>query len=442
MPRRLTRPTRSYAPAVAAAPTPPTVPVVHGNAAQTDPNLMGWMQGHPPPEDKLVHFADASHMRFPQLRWSLSNFAQLVPTKTISRGDTPVWALPRLDRHDLDGVTFTPVSGSLGNPEPMTWGQALDANYTDGIVVLHQGAIVYERYFGALTPHKQHLAFSVTKSFVGLIAASMVVEGTLDAAAKVSHYVPELSASAFGSATIRQVMDMVTGLQYSEVYTDPKAEIWDHARAGGILSRPAHYSGPQSFYAFLQTVKMQGHHGQGFMYKTVNTDVLGWVLRRITGLGLAELISQRIWSRLGCEQDAYVTVDTAGTEFAGGGLCTSLRDLARFGEMVRMDGAVGSRQIVPLAAIDDIRGGASCEDFKMGGYASLPGWSYRSMWWNSHNPHGAFMARGIHGQAVYVDPLAQMVIARYASHHIAGNMGIDPQSLPAYHAMAQHLMES
>ena len=417
--------------------TTPTI-ITYPSAADTDPVQLGWMQGSPPPSDKLVRFTDGSHLAFPQSRWSFSNLAQLVPTKTIGRGPSLVAPLPRADRDDLDDVRFIP----LNSAQAMTWSESVGANYTDGIVVLHQGRIVYERYFGALAAHKPHLAFSVTKSFIGLLAASMVHEGSLDAHALVSHYVPELTASAFGDATIRQLLDMTTGLQYSEDYTDPNAEIWDHARAGGLLPRPADHAGPQSFYEFLRTVRKLGTHGQGFMYKTINTDTLGWVLRRITGLPLNELISQRLWSQLGCEQDACITADIEGTEFAGGGLCTTLRDLARFGEMVRNGGQACGQQVVPTAVIDRIRQGASPEDFKMGGYATLPGWSYRDMWWVSHNPHGAFMARGIHGQAIYIDPTAQMVIARYASHHIAGNMGIDPQSLPAYHAMAQHLMHN
>jgi len=407
-----------------------------GSAAETDPRVLGWMQGAPPPADKLIRFGDGSHLLFPQLRWSLSHFGELVPSKTISRGAMPAAPLPRQERDDLDGVRFCPI----GSAQSMNWADSLPANYTDGIVVLHRGRIVFERYLGALQPQRSHLAFSVTKSFVGLLAASMVHERSLDENAPVSHYVPELKASAFGDATVRQLLDMITGLQYREDYTDPNAEVWAHSRAGGLLPRPADYAGPQSFYAFLQTVQKLGAHGQGFMYKTINTDALGWVLRRISGQSLADMLSERIWSRLGCEQDASILVDSEGTEFGGGGLCTSLRDLARFGDMLRNGGEACGRQVVPTAVLEDIRRGANREHFKMGGYVTLPGWSYRNMWWVSHNAHGAFMARGIHGQAIYIDPKAEMTIARYASHHIAGNMGIDPQSLPAYHAMALQLM--
>jgi CubicO group peptidase (beta-lactamase class C family) len=413
----------------------PAAPAVF-NAEESDPRALAWMVGSPPPLDKQVRFADGSMMRFPQSRWANSHFRELVPTKLIGRGHGPVHPLPRADRQDLDAIQFTPIGASAS----MTWAESLLANYTDGIVVLHRGQIVYERYLGALDADTAHIAYSVTKSFVGTIAACLVYEGLLDEAATVAHYLPELASSAFGDASVRQVMDMTTGLQYSEVYTDPNAEIWSHARAGGLIPRPPGYQGPDSFYEFLQTVKKQGSHGVEFSYKTINTDTLGWIIRRITGLSLADNLSQRIWSRLGAEHDAYITIDTSGTEFAGGGLNTTLRDLARFGEMMRNGGQVHGDPVVPQVVVDGIREGADPAQFAPAGYHTLPGWSYRSMWWVSHNAHGAYMARGIHGQAIYIDPLAEMVIARYGSHPIAGNLGIDPHSLPAYHALALHLL--
>ena len=412
-----------------AAPVPP-------NAQQSDPARLGWMVGSPPPPDKIVRFADGSAYRFPQLRWSFSNFRQMVPTTNVSRRLTPPAPLPQALRDDLDAVVFTP----LGKSEPMTWRQAYDANYTDGVLVLHRGRVVYERYSGVLGPYGQHIAMSVTKSFFGTLGQMLVAEGKLDDNAPVGQYVPELKATAFGDATVRQLLDMRTGLKYSENYADPTAEIWAHARSGGVLPRPPGYQGPQTFYEFLQTVQKEGSHGGVFAYKTVNTDALGWVIRRVTGQSIGDALSERIWSRLGMEQDAYFTVDAVGNEFAGGGLNAGLRDLARFGEMMRNDGMAGGQQIVPKAVVDDIRKGGDRDAFKAAGYATLPGWSYRGMWWVSHNEHGAFMARGIHGQAIYIDPKAEMVIARFGSHPAAANGFNDPTSLPAYHALAQRLM--
>ncbi|WP_313028984.1 serine hydrolase domain-containing protein [Massilia alkalitolerans] len=406
------------------------------DAIESDPARLGWMVGSPPPPDRILRFEDGSYFTFPALRWSVSNFRQLMPTVNVSRGLGAPVTLKRQLRKDIDAISFLP----LGSDQPMSWQDSLLANYTDGIIVLHQGRTVYERYFGVLKPEGQHGAMSVTKTFVGTLAAMMVAEGTLSPERKVADYVPELKRSAFGNATVRQVMDVTTGIKFSEDYADPKAEVWMHAAAGNPLPKPKDYQGPRSYYEFLQTVQPEGVHGEAFHYRTANTDALGWILARVGGRSVAQLLSVRLWSKLGAEQDAYMSVDSTGTPFAGGGLSTGLRDLAKFGEMIRNDGRHNGQQIVPRAAIEDIRKGGDRSQFAKAGYKLLPGWSYRSMWWVTHNEHGAFMARGVHGQALYIDPKAEMVIARFASHPNAGNTANDPTSLPAYHALAKFLM--
>jgi CubicO group peptidase (beta-lactamase class C family) len=405
------------------------------DAEASDPRVMGWMAGAPPPADKLVSFADGSWFTFPRTRWSFSNVRQLMPTRVVSRGGGPPSALPRAQRSDIDAVTFTPIDGT----DSMTWAQSLAANYTDGIVILHRGRIVYERYFGVLTADRQHIAFSVTKSFVATVAAMLIAEGKLDENATVARYLPEFQSSGLGDATIRQLLDMTTGLDYTEDYRDPASPVWDLSRAGGFLARPPNYSGPNSFFDYLRTLRKQGEHGPQFVYKTPNTDTLGAVLRRVTGQTLSDLVSERIFSKLGAEQDAFFTVDPTGAEFAGGGLNLTLRDLARFGETMRLDGRFNGQQIVPKAIVDDIRRGGNRDSFAKAGYRTLPGGSYRTMWWVLHNDNGAYSARGIHGQGLYIDPKAETVIARFASHHQAANSNYDATSLPAYQAVADLL---
>jgi CubicO group peptidase (beta-lactamase class C family) len=322
---------------------------------------------------------------------------------------------------------------------PITFAQALAETYADGIAVLHRGRIVFERYFGALEPHKQHIAMSVTKSFTGVLAGILIAEGRLDPAAPVTTYVSELKHSAFADATVRQVMDMTTALKYTEVYTDPNSDVWAMRRANGMAPlEPG--TPPIALLEYLTRQQKQGEHGRVFAYKTVNSDVLAWITRRITGDSLSAQLSQRIWQPMQAEEDAYYTVDRLGIESGGGGLNTTLRDLARFGEMMRNRGHCNGRQIVPASVVDDIARGGDPKQFAPAGYATLPGWSYCNQWWVSHNAHGTYMARGIHGQSIYVDPRAEMVIVRYASHPAAGNVNNDPVTLPAFAAVAEALM--
>lgn len=408
----------------------------HLDAATSDPAALRWMVGAPPPPERLIRFADSSFTRFPRTRWAFAHMRQLMPTSVVARQDAPVRLFPRRELDGIDAVTFQPLNSS----DRMTWAESLAANFTDGILVLHRGQIAYERYFGALTPHTQHIAFSVSKSFVATVAAVLIQEGVLDEEATVASYLPELAAGGYAGATLRQLLDMTTGIDYVEDYTDDHSSIWSLSRAGGFRPRPPDYTGPDTFYDYVQTLQQATPHGERFAYKTVNTDTLGWLLRRVTGRTVSELLRDYLWLRLGVEQDAYFTVDSTGVEFAGASLNLTLRDLARFGEMMRMEGVFNGQQIVPRAVVEDIRRGGNRDHFALAGYALLPGWSYRSMWWVTHNEHGAYTARGIHGQAIYIDPVAEMVVARFASHPLGANANLDPTSLPAYHALGQHLM--
>ena len=406
------------------------------SAEASDPNQLGWMTGFPPPSEKLIMQPESDFFSFPKLRWTVCHVRELMPTKQVSRGiGDPIPLQYAIDKI-IDSVGFTP----LGGGKPMTWEKSLSANYTDGILIIHEGKVVYERYFGCLEETGKHAAMSMTKSMTGLLAEILIAEGRLDENAPVTSIVPELASSAFGSATVRQVMDMTTALDYSEDYADPEADIWVYSAAASPLPKPKGYEGPNGYFEYLQTVKQDGVHGEAFGYRTINTDALGWIISRVTGKNIAQLMSERIWSKMGAEQDGYMTVDSKGTPFAGGGLSAGLRDLGRIGLLMLNGGEINGIRLFPKAVVENIRVGGKKSAFAKAGYKSLEGGSYRSMWWVFHNKHGAFAARGVHGQTIYVDPTAEMVIVRFASFPTAKNAKIDPTSLPAYQAVAEYLM--
>ncbi len=406
------------------------------DAVASNPMTMGWMQGFPPAADKTIRFTDPDYFAFPKLRWTVCHFRELMPSVAVQTGTDGSSALPADLDAGMDGVTFTP----LGGGDPMTWDAAFGANYTDGILVLHKGRVVYERYDGCLDARTLHGAMSVTKSLTGLLAEVLVAEGMLDDTALISTLIPELADSAFGDATVRQVLEMTTALDYSEDYADPNAEVWTYAQAGSPLAKPEGYTGPRSYFDYLQTVEKKGAHGDAFGYKTINSDAAGWLIARTTGMSVAEYLSNRIWSQIGAEREAFYTVDSIGTPFAGGGFNATLRDLARLGQLVLNEGRIGDTQVIPAEAIARIRRGGSQDTFAKAGYDLLPGWSYQGMWWVSHDDHGSFAARGVHGQTIWIDPTAQMVIVRLASNPVAGNAASDSTSLPAYRAVADYLM--
>ncbi|WP_432710654.1 serine hydrolase domain-containing protein [Pedobacter sp.] len=405
-------------------------------AEESNPIKMGWMQGFPPPKDKIISAADGSFFKFPASRYSVNHMRQFLPTTVVLAAQTNRYNFTvDLDKA-IDNITFT----VMGTNEKITWRESLDKVYADGVIVLHKGKIVYENYFGGLAPDGTHALMSVSKTFTGTLGALLIAEGVLDENKTAGDYVPELKKSAFGDATLRQILDMTTALQYDEDYNNPKSDIWAYSAAGNPFPKPAGYKGPENYYEYLETVKKAGTHGKVFAYKTINTDAMGWVISRVTGKSIPELISERFWKPLGTHHDGYYQVDGSGIAFAGGGFNVNLRDLAMFGEMVSNKGFFNGKQILPAKVVEQFRAGGNREAFAKAGYTNLKNWSYTDMWWVTDNKDGAITARGVYGQTIYVDPVAKMVIVRFASNPFAPNQANDPYSLPAYKALTSYFL--
>lgn len=388
-----------------------------------------YMEGFPPAPEAVVDHSNRT--RFPQMRWALQHTRELVPTRNVRRGPGPV-AVLRASPRDLGSHVFQDEQG-----RDLTVDQWLERTYTDALVVLHRGRIVYERYLNRMRPETPHLLFSITKSFTGLLAAQLAHEGVLDPQAPVTRYVPELADSAWGDMRLRDVLDMTGAVRYREVYTDPTSDVFPYLYASGMVPAPTGYAGPRHIYDFLKTLKKEGEHGQGFVYRTVHSEVLGWVVSRATGQHFADLLSQRVWSKLGAEEDASLMIDAVGTPLQGAGLNATARDLARFGEMLRRGGEWNGQRIFAREVLEDLARGGDREKFKASGMDFRAGYSYRNQWWILHNADGAYEASGVHGQMLHINPAAEMVVVKLSSHPVAGAGHTHPLTLKAWAALAQ-----
>jgi CubicO group peptidase (beta-lactamase class C family) len=410
-------------------------------AKGSDPQVMGWMQDFPPPLERTITQPDANYPSFPKLRWSVCHLHEFLPTEGISRGlgapSNLNYASPAdfTDlRQAIDAIEFVPLNAT----QPVSWEASLYTNFTDGMLILHEGEVVYELYYGCLKEDGKHAAMSMTKSVTGLLAETPVAEGQLDDSAKVIDIIPEINGSTFANATVRQFMDMTTGVRYSEHYSDPNTDIWVYSRVASSSPKAADFSGPDGYWEYLQQVKPDDKHGKEFHYKTINSDMLGWIVSRVTNKSVTDLTSERLWRPLGMEQDAYQTVDGKGVPFARGGLTAGLRDLGRQGLLMLNKGALEGKQVIPKAAVEHIQSGGR-KNFGSN-FPAMGEASYTSQWWVFHNEHGPYAARGVHGQTVYVGPTANMVLVRFASYPRAQYGFTDTRSLPAYQAAAEFLM--
>ena len=346
----------------------------------------------------------------PHSAWGFHHVRELHPTAQVWRGAGPVWELPQRPA-DLDGVAFEGADG-----QPTTLAAMMAEPVHDGLIVLHRGAVVFEAYGSGMRPRDPHILMSTTKSFAGSLAGILADQGVLDLKAEATALAPLLKGTAYDGATVRQVLDMRVGLDYVEDYSDPACDFAYMDAACGWRP-PVEPGAPDNLLDHIKAIRSGPAHGGTFHYVSPTALVMGWVLEAVTGESFAELVSRLIWQPMGAEFDGDLALDRCHRSQTEGGLNVTLRDLARFGELHRLGGAVNGTQIVPEAWVHDIRDNGDPDAWDAGTMADLmPGHHYRAMWYtNRSHPHRPVMTMGAFGQSVYADSVAEITIAKLSS---------------------------
>jgi CubicO group peptidase (beta-lactamase class C family) len=359
----------------------------------------------------------------PQLAWSFQHVENLFPVAVISRGTGPVGTLePR-----PSPVSDIPVE--LYDGTRLSVGAVMDATHTDGWIVTRQGLVLAEHYAGDMVPGTRHLLMSVSKSLVATVVGALAAAGTLDVGRPVTAYVPALAQTGYAGATVANLLDMRSGIAFSEDYLDPAAQVRLLEQAIGWAPRhdPAV---PGTMYDFLLTLRAKGPHGGPFEYRSCESDV-------------PELMSGLVWSRLGAEFDANIGVDSAGTGMFDGGISAALRDLARFGAMIGAGGtSLTGEQVVPAAWIEDTVTGDpdSREAFAAGPVDNgMPGGMYRNQFWLPYPGPDVLLCLGIHGQMIYINRPAGLVAAKLSSWPLPQDAWKLFATLRAFDAIAARL---
>jgi CubicO group peptidase (beta-lactamase class C family) len=386
------------------------------------------MQGSPP---QLVP-PRMDWDRPPWNRWAFQNIRQILPTAEVWRGDGPVPALPRQEQ-DLDELPVASTKGAA-----TTLARLLDDTYTDGFIVLKDGAVVYERYFNGMTPRTLHLSQSVAKSVTAAAAGVLVGKGLLDVNTPVTHYIPELNDTAYRGALLQHVLDMASGVTFDETYTDPHSDVgqldvssgWKPVPPGAdpSLRWPRHV-----FEQVLGLGKLECRHGERFSYRSIETEVLGFCMERVTGKRLHEIVSEELWQPMGAEQSASFTVDAVGSALADGGFNACLRDYARVGLLYLQNGG----GIIPPEWVEATRTGR--HDPSAPFSPALPEGSYRNQWWIEDPRSRALYARGVFGQMIYVNWDHGLVAAKLSSWPDFVNTSFSIATQKALYAIGRHL---
>jgi CubicO group peptidase (beta-lactamase class C family) len=340
----------------------------------------------------------------------------------------------RRDDRTVERIAFQGPDGS-----EWTVGRLLAETFTAGFLVLQRGRVVAESYDNGFAPEGRHIVFSVSKSITASLAGVLVDRGLLDPDAPVTRYIPEVAGSAYGDCTVRHVLDMTVSVPSWRTTSTPPA-ISRVCASTGWIPLPDRKN---LFYmrGFLSTRRRGAKpHGVRLHYVSPNSDLLGWILERASGARYARLLSDLLWQPMGAEFDAEIAVDRFGAPRSAGGISAASRDLGRFGELMRRRGMAETVRCCPLVdrryrAKGDLTALKTREMAHL-----LPGGRSRSIWYRAGNDHDAYCAIGIHGQWIYVDPAAEMVIVKLSSQPLAVDDAMDKLSLAGFDALGGALM--
>lgn len=396
--------------------------------SETPPPIM---KGTPPPPEMRVPPLDWD--RPPWNRWTFQRVRQMTPTAPIRRG-ARVSPLPAATGN-LDSLAYRRADGT-----ETTFAAMLDETYTDAMWVWKDGRVLHESYHNGMDTRSLHLLQSVSKSITATAGAALIADGLIDPAAPVTEYLPELAATAWRGATVQQVLDMTTGVRFGEDYDDRDSDIGKMDYSSGWKAAPpdTDASGWPSciWEQILGLTTTEAGHGTRFSYRSIETDVFAHVMQRVTGRRLPEILSERLWQPLGCEEDADITVDPAGYGLACGGISAALRDIGRFGLAYLNDGQVDGRQVVPHAWIVDVRRGAHGM-FNEDSRAKFPNGCYRNQFWIEDRDRTRHYCLGIFGQLVYVAPDAGLVAVKVSTWPDATDSAHLLATVDALHALAR-----
>lgn len=365
-------------------------------------------------------------MRRPFNEFTFTHMNWLMPIERVHRGDVHR-PLP-YDPHHLD-LTYR----FDGND--YTLAQLHRHTNTTAFLVLHGGRIVHEYYPGAFAgPRTRMQLFSVSKSLTSILVGIALHEGAIDGLYdRVTDYRPDFAGTAYEQTTVAELLTMTSGVGDLEVWDVPDSGIkrFEQAVMGGGDVTTVVHEAPRTFPA-----------GERFNYSTYDTQVLGWVLESATGMTLARYASDRLWRHLGADRDAFYWLTRARprTAIGGGSFNATARDLARLGLLMSHDGIVAGRQVVPRDWIRRSRG-SDLPQLAVGalGPSGYAHYGYSNQWWTlGATCFDAFTALGVHGQYLFVDPSADVVVVKCSAWPTQDDERRDRETVTALRRIADH----
>lgn len=390
------------------APLTGAIPVVVGSEP-----LTGVIPVAPPTAAPVTSLPTLDQWQVPPyLQWSMHHIRDFLPVRAIAPAPSP----QAFDRRPAELEALT-----VNHPwedRAASFAEVMQSSFTDGWMVAQHGTVVAERYFGELGDSVAHLLMSVSKSLTATLAGQLADSGEIELDRLVSDYVPELAASGYAGSTVRHLVDMRTGVQFSEEYLSQDAEVRLLEQAIGWATK-RHPEVPDTLLGFLATLQQKSAHGGPFDYKSCETDALGFVIERAARQHTADVMSERLWQPMGAEFEANVGIDSVGAGMFDGGVSVAMRDLARFGHLfVNQGRSLDGTPVLPEWWVNDtFAGGADSRAAFAEAHEPtyMPGGMYRNGFWFPGESGDVMLALGIHGQMIYMNRLTGVVGVKLSS---------------------------
>jgi CubicO group peptidase (beta-lactamase class C family) len=360
-------------------------------------------------EGRALGVTTSNWLDAPYNRWGFRHVPEVARTAPVTRGAGPVHELPRAER-DLDGFAFTHGERRVTLPE------MLAETFTDGFLVIQDGAIVTERYLDGMRETEAHLLMSCSKSLTSILCGVLAGRGLLAPGDLVTDHLPELAGTGWEGCQLQHILDMRADNAW-----DFNIDEYTILDVSGYRTHDLDGTIPPDTEMWIRTIGRGAlDHGSGpFRYCSLATDVLGWVLERVGGAPFPELFAREVWSRIGAEHDAQVMLDRSGFAIAEGGFCTTLRDLGRFGLMCLEDGRALGEQVVPAEWVGRVRmrNEELIEAYRASDHAdpNEPDAFYHDKWWVHDGPRGVYAALGMNGQSILVHRPARVVVVKFST---------------------------
>lgn len=389
--------------------------------AGADSSKQAVMSGYPPARDSQV--TAFNYGVYPNSQWAFHHIPSVLNVAMIPRGGP----INTLESKSHDGFAHLNA--------------LFEENYADGLAIMHNDKIIHEKYFGSFDASAHHIWYSMTKSLVSTAFGILVHDKDIDLDKSPADFIPELKNSGWDRVTLQQVLDHSTAIDFQENYTDPESEFARYyAPALNMLPLPGSRDadpasteiyGAYDFLARFIKPRKDQKPGEVFDYNSSNTDVLGWLISRISNMSLERYLATHIWSKLGAEHDATIIVDRALMPVAAGGMNSTLRDALRFAQMILNRGRSGDQQLVSREWVDatlEIDDGYKNRMANNGRYESGPWQAYKNMWWILDSEAGEYAASGVFGQVIYVNRSKNVAAAWFSSQPTASSV-----VSPSYH---------